>query len=78
MDYQCKYQCLKTCNPLESLYCIADALIEAVSGNVEDGLVFASANVGNSTPETCLDANGKFITVKTLMERLSDEYSIAA
>ncbi len=35
----CK-NCINTCNPKETRYCIADALIRAVKGNVEEGLLF--------------------------------------
>ena len=74
MDFNCRYNCLKTCNPNKSLYCIADALIEAQRGNLNKGFAFAGTNAYRATPESCLDAEGKFITVRTLMQRLSDEY----
>ena len=35
--------CIKTCNPMETRYCIADALIRAVKGDVEEGLLFCGA-----------------------------------
>ncbi|MCT4620682.1 MAG: nitronate monooxygenase family protein [Marinisporobacter sp.] len=37
--------CLKPCNPKETLYCIADALIQAQKGNLEKGFAFAGAKV---------------------------------
>ncbi len=37
-------RCLKTCNPAKVPYCITHALIEAVKGNVEEGLFFCGAN----------------------------------
>lgn len=40
----CK-QCLENCNPATIPYCITDALIRAVKGDVENGLVFCGANV---------------------------------
>lgn len=40
------YGCLAKCNPAEIPYCITDALIRAVKGDVENGLIFAGANVG--------------------------------
>lgn len=40
------YQCLAKCNPAEIPYCITKALIEAVQGNIEKGLIFCGANVG--------------------------------
>ncbi len=39
-------RCLKTCDPAKVPYCITHALIEAVKGNVEEGLFFCGANVG--------------------------------
>lgn len=43
------YQCISKCNPLETPYCITKALITAVEGNVEEGLVFCGANVDKIT-----------------------------
>ena len=40
------YGCLAKCNPGEIPYCITDALIKAVKGDVDHGLVFCGANVG--------------------------------
>ena len=40
------YNCLKKCNPAEVPYCITKALIDAVQGDVENGLVFCGANTG--------------------------------
>lgn len=37
-------QCIQTCNPKETPYCITDALLNAVTGNVEDALLFCGAN----------------------------------
>lgn len=39
------YGCLAKCNPAEIPYCITDALIRAVKGDVENGLIFAGENV---------------------------------
>lgn len=38
--------CLKTCNPKETEFCISRALIQAAKGNREEGLFFAGAGVG--------------------------------
>lgn len=43
-EIHCK-QCLENCNPAAIPYCITDALIRAVRGDVENGLVFCGANV---------------------------------
>lgn len=40
------YQCLSKCNPAQVPYCITKALIAAVRGDTENGLVFCGANVG--------------------------------
>ena len=41
--------CLAKCDPSKIPYCITDALIRAVSGDVENGLIFCGANVGKIT-----------------------------
>lgn len=38
--------CLAKCKPSEIPYCITDALIRAVEGNVDEGLIFCGANAG--------------------------------
>ena len=40
------FGCLAKCNPREIPYCITDALIRAVRGDVENGLIFCGANGG--------------------------------
>lgn len=40
------YHCIKSCHPAQIPYCITKALITAVRGDVEDGLVFCGSNVG--------------------------------
>lgn len=39
------YRCIKNCNPAQIPYCITRALVKAVKGEVEDGLVFCGSNV---------------------------------
>lgn len=56
------YQCLAHCKPAEIPYCITKALIDAVLGDVENGLVFCGADVGKIHQMT---------TVKDLMEELA-------
>ena len=36
--------CLKPCNPAATPYCITEALINAVQGNVQEGLIFTGTN----------------------------------
>lgn len=38
------YNCLRPCNPAETPYCISKALIEAVNGNLDEGLIFTGSN----------------------------------
>ncbi len=57
--------CIKTCNATQTPYCITRALVNAVKGNIEEGLVF----VGNNAYK--LD---KIITVKELMNNLEEEF----
>lgn len=39
------YNCIKTCNVLNTPYCITKALINSVKGNIEEGLIFCGSNV---------------------------------
>lgn len=55
------FQCLAHCNPAEIPYCITQALIRAVSGDVENGLVFCGTNV---------DRINEITTVKDVMSDL--------
>ena len=58
-------RCLKTCDPAKVPYCITHALIEAVKGNVEEGLFFCGANVGRLS---------RMYTVRELMDELVTEW----
>lgn len=60
------YQCLKTCNPGETPYCITQALIQAVRGNLEEGLIFCGANTWRedhigTVEEVMRDVAGAFV-----------------
>lgn len=55
------YNCLKACNPATAKYCISQALINAVKGDVEHGLIFSGAKVGQIH---------KIQTVREVMEDL--------
>ncbi len=61
-------QCIKGCNPKVAPYCISEALINAVKGEVDDGLVFVGGNVGRLH---------KIVSVKALMEELTQEAQLA-
>lgn len=58
--------CLKPCNPKETLYCIANALIQAQKGNMEQGFAFAGAKVHKVT---------KITSVKEIFDELIDGLS---
>jgi nitronate monooxygenase len=73
--FGCPYTCLKTCDAKTAHYCIANALVEAQQGNFTRGYAFCGANAYRCTPKTCLDEKGEFISVKTLIQRLSDEFN---
>ncbi|MDF2511839.1 MAG: hypothetical protein K0S04_1705 [Herbinix sp.] len=55
------FNCLEHCNPKETPYCITTALINAVEGNLADGLIFCGDNVHRLKEMT---------TVKALFEEL--------
>ena len=42
------YRCISTCNPNTTPYCITEALIQAVTGNIEEGLIFCGVNAWRS------------------------------
>lgn len=58
------YNCLKKCNPSKTPYCISEALINSVKGNVEDGLVFIGSNGYRVN---------KIVKVKELIKELVEE-----
>lgn len=63
---QCPFHCIKTCNYLESPYCISLALIHAQKGQTERGLVFAGEHASRIHEIT---------TVEQLFDLLKKEYS---
>ena len=64
----CKYNCIKSCNPKLTSYCIADALLAAFKGNLRDGFVFCGSNTGKIT---CISK------VSDIFKELKIEYSKA-
>ena len=77
IKFKCNFHCLKPCNPQKSHYCIANALVKAQKGDFKQGFAFSGANAYRCTKDSCLDKSGNFITVETLMQRISDEYNSA-
>lgn len=43
--FTCNYRCLRTCEPATVQYCIAKALIDAVEGDIDNAIVFASTYI---------------------------------
>jgi NAD(P)H-dependent flavin oxidoreductase YrpB (nitropropane dioxygenase family) len=64
----CKYNCIKTCDPKTTNYCIAQALLSAYKGNLRDGFVFTGTNIGKIN---------KISTVKSIFSELAEEYQQA-
>lgn len=61
---RCNYRCLKTCDPKTTPYCIAEALFNAASGNLDKAVVFAGSNV--------VKVN-KIVSVKELIDEIVSE-----
>lgn len=56
------YSCIKTCNAKETPYCITNALINSVQGDIDNGLVFCGTNAYRVD---------KIVSVHNLMEELT-------
>lgn len=63
------FGCLQGCNPKVAPYCISTALINAVTGQVDDGLIFAGSNVHKVD---------RIVPVRQLMSDLMQELKLAA
>ena len=55
--------CVQTCKPAETPYCITDALVNAVKGNIDEGLVFCGENAWRSE---------KMESVKEIMQEFAN------
>ena len=64
----CKYNCISSCNPKTTPYCIADALLSAYHGNLENGFAFTGSNAGRIYQIT---------TVREVFSELEKEYQEA-
>ncbi|HFF9300381.1 nitronate monooxygenase family protein [Clostridium perfringens] len=58
------YNCLIPCNPTDTPYCISQALINAVKGDIDNGLIFCGENASK------ID---KIVSVETLMNELEKD-----
>lgn len=61
----CRHNCIRSCDPKTTAYCIANALLEAYHGNLDNGFVFTGANAHK------ID---RISTVKAVFEELEKEY----
>lgn len=68
MPFECRYQCLRTCDAETAPYCIAKVLANAANGNLDEAFVFAGANAYKCT---------EIIPVKKLVEELKQELAAA-
>ncbi len=62
--FKCVFQCIKTCDYINTPYCIALALINAKKGILKAGFAFAGANVYRVN---------KIVSVKSLIKELINE-----
>ena len=61
----CAFNCIKSCNPKTTLFCIANALVSAYRGNLQSGFAFSGSNGGRIL---------KISTVQDLFTELVNEY----
>ena len=64
----CRNNCIKSCNPKTTSYCISEALLAAYKGNLTNGFAFTGANAGRVT---------KISTVSKIFTELKKEYQLA-
>ena len=64
VPFNCRYKCLRTCDPATAPYCIAKALGNASKGDIDNAVVFAGSNVSRVK---------KIISVKELMDEIAGE-----
>lgn len=64
----CSFNCIKSCNPKTTSYCIADALLSAFNGNMDNGFAFTGTNAGKIK---------KITTVRKIFDDLKKGYSRA-
>ena len=67
--FKCPWKCLKSCDFKNVPYCIGSALTNAKKGDLEEGFAFVGANAYRVD---------KIISVKELIETLTEEYCLSA
>lgn len=68
IPFKCKYKCLRTCNPAEAPYCIAQVLAKAADGKMDESFAFAGSNAYRCN---------EIISVKELVQKIVQEYEEA-
>ena len=63
-DFVCNYQCLRTCDPKTVPFCIAELLLNAFEGDIDNALVLAGSNVSRIT---------KIVPVKEMIDEIMAE-----
>ena len=66
--FKCIFHCVSTCQQEKTPYCIAQALISAMRGNLERGFAFCGENVSRVS---------SIVSVRELMESLQREFDEA-
>ncbi len=61
----CKHHCIKSCDPKTTSYCIAEALLSAYKGNLNDGFAFTGSNAGKVK---------RITNVKKVFKQIKKEY----
>lgn len=64
VPFNCKYHCLRSCDPRKAPYCIAEVLTKAAQGRLEESFAFAGSNAWRCH---------EIVPVKKLMETLMAE-----
>ncbi len=67
--FHCRYHCLKTCKPKEVPFCLAEALINAKTGNMDEGLILAGPNAWKVD---------QIVSVNELMSELVNEFQLSS
>ena len=62
--FNCRYKCLRTCDPATAPYCIARVLSDAANGKMENAFAFGGSNAPKCT---------EIVSVKTLVKQLIEE-----
>jgi nitronate monooxygenase len=68
MPINCKFHCLRSCDPTKAPYCIAEVLAKAAQGRLEESFAFAGSNAYRCQ---------EIVPVKTLVETLTGELAEA-